>query len=61
MLELYKKTFLPMQLAIWLVAGLVTLVTHSAHSGGVFLGTMQAGAALGAIWGARLKGIARRA
>jgi hypothetical protein len=60
MVEQYKKTFVPMQLAIWLVAGLVTLATHSIHSGGVFLVTMQFGALFGAVWGARLKATASR-
>jgi hypothetical protein len=60
MVEQYKKTFVPLQLGIWLVAGLVTLVTRSVHSGAVFLATMQLGALFGAIWGARLKATAGR-
>ena len=55
MVEIYKKTFVPMQLGIWLVAVLVTALTRSVHAGSVFVATMQLGALLGAIWGARLK------
>ncbi len=60
MVDLYKKTFVPMQLGIWLVAGLVTLITRSLHAGGAFFATMQFGALLGAVWGARLKATAGR-
>ncbi len=60
MVDLYKKTFVPMQLAIWLVAALVSIATRSIHAGGVFLATMQVGALVGAAWGARLKATAGR-
>ncbi len=61
MVEIYRKTFVPMQLGIWLVAGLVTALTRNIHAGTVFVATMQLGALLGAVWGARLKANAGRA
>ena len=55
MWEHYKKTFLGMQIVMWLVAGLVLVWTHLWIVSSVFLITMQIGAVLGAMWAVRLK------
>jgi hypothetical protein len=55
MLEQYKKTFVSLQVTMWLVAALVAWLTKQPLVGVWFLATMQVGAVLGAFWGARLK------
>jgi len=55
MWEHYKKTFLGMQIVMWLVACIVLVWTHLWIVASVFLLTMQIGAVFGAIWAARLK------
>ncbi len=55
MWEQYKKTFLGMQIVMWLIAAGVLLSTHRLFAAAVFLVVMQLGAVLGAMWGARLK------
>jgi hypothetical protein len=60
MLEHYKRTFVGMQRAMWLVTFLVVVVTRRWFVGAACLATMQIGAVLGAILGAGLNGLARR-
>ncbi|MGO9833438.1 MAG: hypothetical protein ACLP1X_04415 [Polyangiaceae bacterium] len=54
MLDLYKKTFVPMQVAIWLVTAAVLGITRDFFVGAAFLAAMQVGSLLGAAWGCRL-------
>jgi uncharacterized membrane protein YfcA len=51
----YKKTFSGMQVVIVLVTLGILLWRHAWDLAGVFFITMQVGAVLGAMWGARLK------
>lgn len=60
MLEHYKRTFVGMQRAMWLVTALVVVVTRQLFVGAAFMATMQIGALLGAILGAGLNSLARR-
>jgi hypothetical protein len=55
MWEQYKKTFLGMQMVMWLITGGVVLRTHRLFVAAVFLVVMQLSAIVGAMWGARLK------
>ncbi|HEV3191292.1 MAG TPA: hypothetical protein VGY54_12375 [Polyangiaceae bacterium] len=55
MWEQYKKTFLGMQIVMWLIGAGVLLGTHRLFAAAVFLVVMQVGAIFGAMWGARLK------
>jgi hypothetical protein len=61
MLQHYKKTFVGMQIFIWVMAALFTLATRSLHAGTAAFGTMQVGALLGAAWAGRLKNLSPRA
>jgi len=51
----YKKTFSGMQVIIGLVTLGILLWRHAWDLAGVFFITMEIGAVLGAMWGARLK------
>jgi hypothetical protein len=53
--EQFKKTLVPTQVAIGAVAVGLGAWTRSAGVAFVFLVAMEAGALLGALWGARLK------
>jgi cobalamin synthase len=55
MWEQYKKTFLGMQIVMWVIAAGVLLGTHRLFAAAVFLAVMQVSAVFGAMWGARLK------
>jgi hypothetical protein len=59
MWEQYKKTFLRMQIAIWLVVAGVLVFTRSLGGAATFLTTMQVGAIWGSVWGARLGKVSR--
>jgi hypothetical protein len=61
MLGYYKRTFVRMQIAIWVVATVMVFVTRQFVVGAAFAATMQIGALLGAILGARLNRLSRRA
>jgi len=56
MLELYKKTFVGMQIVICSVTGAVLVWRHLWGLAALFFVTMQVAALLGALWGNRLKG-----
>jgi hypothetical protein len=51
----YKRTFVPMQLGMWLAACLLIVTTRDLTSGFVFLAVMQIGSLLGAALAARVK------
>jgi hypothetical protein len=55
MWELYKRTFRGMQIAIAMVTIVIFAITRRWFVASVFLCTMQVGAVMGAVWGARLK------
>jgi hypothetical protein len=57
----YRKTFLRMQLGIWLVsAGVFIGYGYALPPALIFFAVMQVGALLGAMWAARLTGALRR-
>ena len=56
MCDQYKKTFIPMQLAIWLAACLTVGATRDLTVGLGFLGAMQIGSLAGALLAVRLRG-----
>lgn len=56
MWELYRSTFLRMQILIGLVTAVVFFMTgHRIPAATVFFTVMQIGAVLGAMWGIRLR------
>jgi hypothetical protein len=54
----YKKTFLPLQIGIWLAVCLLVLATRDPASGLAFLAILQVGSLLGAAWAARIRRLA---
>ena len=54
--EQYWRTFLRIQGAIWLVVGAELMITRRLIVAAAFLVMMQAGAFIGAMWAARLRG-----
>ena len=61
MLGYYKRTFVRMQIAIWLVTAVAIFITRQFVVGAGFAFTMQVGALLGAMIGAGLNRLSRRA
>jgi hypothetical protein len=56
MLEQYKRTFIPIQVTIWLVTvGVYLTMHHLVLLAGIFFVAMQLGAVFGAGWAYRLK------
>jgi len=55
MWEHYKKTFVRMQIVMWLAACLPILATRDLTVGLGFLATMQIGALLGAVLAVRIR------
>jgi uncharacterized membrane protein YfcA len=55
MLDQYRKTFVGMQIVIFVVTALVFLWSHFWVHAIAFFVMMQAGSILGALWGHRLK------
>ncbi|HVU00551.1 MAG TPA: hypothetical protein VHE30_02325 [Polyangiaceae bacterium] len=55
MIERYKKTFVPMQAFILVVALAAAVWSGHVEVGAAFFVVMQIGAIFGAIWGHRLK------
>jgi len=51
----YKKTFVGMQIVILAVTTLMLMLSHLWTVALTFFAIMQAGSALGAVWGARLR------
>jgi hypothetical protein len=51
----YKKTFVRMQIVMWMAACLPVLATRSLTVGLGFLATMQIGSLLGAVLAARIR------
>lgn len=56
MLAQYKKTFVPTQAVIALIAVAVLRLSHSWSLAGLFFLTMQLSAVVGAAWALRLRG-----
>jgi hypothetical protein len=60
MLDQYKKTFVGMQLVIFLVtAGMFVLLQHNVILCVKFFITMQVASVIGVVWGQRLRARAR--
>ena len=56
MLDQYKRTFIGMQVVIFLVtAGMYLLLQHNVTLCAKFFFTMQVASVMGAVWGQRLK------
>jgi CDP-diglyceride synthetase len=55
MLEQYKKTFIRMQLAIWVIAIGAAILTHQWRAGVAFFVVTQVASVFGAMWASRLK------